>query len=808
MQIINIYYKLILTLIGFLLFGFSFPLENTSGTELFQNNKNYRINIITAKSLKKTKKITEKFSKLINKPIYAVQQNNVWNVHNGGLQTTEEAQSDSSFDDIVSSDFKVDLRITEINSDIKIDGKLSEREWNSSYPSFSGNFYQQEPFDREPSTEKTEVRILFDKKNLYFGIRCYSNDPDKIFAKVMRRDGMLSNDDNIELFLDTYHDSRNCFYFSTNPIGAMVDAVVTDEGNFINRDWDAVWYCKTSRDNKVWCAEICIPFKSLQFKEGGESDWGINIGRKIAHKNESSFIVPIPRSLSSSGKYKASLFANLKNVKTASSSKNIQMIPYMSGGKIFEYNPNESISRFDRGFDIKYSITPNLVTDFTYKTDFAQVEADQEIINYTRFNINLPEKREFFLQSAGLFNFGSSSSISSLGRGPGYLLFNSRSIGVYDGDEVPILGGAKLTGKIGNYSLGFLNLHTEKTQIDDSYNEPSTNYTALNLKRDILKNSNIGMMFLNKQNSEGYYDRAVGIESYFSFKNEYSISGSIANNSKQDVNENNWAGSFKASIKKDWMDLLISYTQLDSLFKPDMGFIRRENIRSSYGWLGFTKWLNNQYFKSLSVKGITTYITDNHNVLETRRFGGDLRLTFATGDFISFDIDREYEFLPRECEIRNIILDPGIYNNTMQGISVRTYGSRPISGSISYQWSNIYSGKSNSISLNNSLNLSNNFNVDLSYSYTKLILKNGMAKSNLASGRFSYSFNPQLFVKYYIQWNDTNKKVVGNFLLKYIYKPKSHFYLVYNENRITDMPVFKSIRDRALLVKFTYLWNL
>jgi len=761
----HIIHKLLLIFIGFLLFGFSFPPANTPGIKIYQNNDKYRIHTITATSLKNSKKITEILTELINKPVYAAQQNNMRNVQVAGLHTAKEAQaiknrlkaigikhrspvkanrnyeepivqSASSSDNILSSNIKAELHITEINSGIKIDGKFSEPEWNSSYPSFNGYFYQQEPFDREPSTEKTEVRILADKNNLYFGIRCYSDDPDKIFAKVMRRDGTLSSDDNIELFLDTYHDGRNCYYFSTNPIGAMVDAVVTDEGNFINRDWDAIWYCKTSRDDKGWYAEIRIPFKSLEFNEGRKGDWGINIGREIAYKNESTFIVPIPRSLSQRGKYKASLFFNLKNVKNPKNSKNIHMIPYISSAKIFEYNPNESISRFNQGFDIRYSITPNLVTDFTYKTDFAQV------------------------------------------------------------------------GKIGNYSLGFLNLQAERTKIDDSHDEPSTNYTVLYLKNDILKNSTIGMMFLNKQNSEGYYDRAIGIESYLSFKNEYSISGSIANNLKPDVNDNNWAGSFKANIKRDWLDLLISYTQLDSLFKPDMGFIRRENIRSSYGWLGLTKWLNNQYFKSMSIKGIATYITNSHNVLETRRFGADIRLSFASGDFISFDIDREYEFLPREYKIRNIILDPGIYNNNMQSVSFRTYGSRPVSGSITYQWSNIYGGQSNSISLDNSLNISNNFNIDLNYSHTKLALKNGTAKSNLASGRFSYSFNPQLFAKYYIQWNDTNKKVIGNFLLNYIYKPKSHFYLVYNENRNTGMPIFESIRNRALLVKFTYLWNL
>ncbi|MFC1563173.1 DUF5916 domain-containing protein, partial [candidate division KSB1 bacterium] len=779
--------------------------------------------------------------------VYIEKQNNKWKIRIGGIQTAEEAQSTknklnilgiknpsiikiienpenfasqpslASSDYVLPTDSENELHITEINSDVKIDGKLSEPEWTSSPSSFSGYFYQNDPYDREPSTEQTEVKILTDNKNLYFGIRCYQNDPDKIFATVMRRDGKLQSNDCIELFLDTYNDGRNSFYFSTNPLGAMVDAVVTDEGNFINRNWDAVWYCKTSRDTKGWCAEICIPFKSLQFKEGESYDWGINIGREIVHNNEASYIVPIPRALGPRGKYKPSLYAKLKNVMNPKNGKNIQVIPYVSGGQLFEYNPNENTSRFNRGLDIRYSITPNLVTDFTYNTDFAQVEADQEVVNFSRFNIRLPEKREFFLQSAGLFSFGGQRSQGGgddggdggMRRGPSYMLYNTRAIGIHSGNEVPILGGAQLSGKMGKFSLGFLNIQTEKVQFGDTLTVPTTNYTALRLKRDVLKNSNIGLMFLNKQNPDGYYDRAIGIDSYFSFNNQYTINGSIANNIKPDVKNKNWAGTFGAAFDKDWVDGSISYTQLDTLFNPDMGFIRRENIRTSSGRLGFTKWLNNRYFKSISLRSDINYTTDSHNVLASKKTGGNLWLRFASGEFITIGVDRDYDFIPGDDqEIRGIQLDPGVYNVTSQSASFRTFSGRPVSASITYRWGEEYDGKGNSILLRNSLRISNNFNVSLSYSFNSLKLKNGEAKSNLASGRFSYSFNPQLFAKYYVQWNDADKKIVGNFLLDYIFKPKSHFYLVYNENRNTDLPVFKSIRDRALLVKFAYYWDL
>jgi len=843
--------KLMIILLGLSSLGFNSQNKNPSEkSDVLSITENYRIEVISAKSSQNAVKIAERLNEIINKPIYIEHIKNEWKIQVRGLETIEEAQlikeklnkigiknlsilkiiqdSDhnlqipsSSFEQDLLSNDKIELYVTEISSDIKIDGRLTEPEWEKASP-YTGYFYQQEPLDREPSSEKTEVRILKDQNNLIFGIRCYYTDPSKIFATVMRRDGLLMRDDFIEIFLDTYHDGRNCFCFATNPLGAKVDAVITDEGNYVNQNWDAVWYCKTSRDDEGWCAEISIPFKSLKFKEGEDGDWGINIGRNISYKREETYLVPIPRALSHRGKYRASLYANLKNIENPKTGRNLQVIPYTSGGKIYEYRPKQNLSRFNRGFDIRYNVTPNLTADFTYNTDFAQVEADQEIVNYTRFNINLPEKREFFLQSAGLFSFGSSGSRGSGGGGYGgsggssggmmrsssYLLFNSRSVGIYDGNEVPILAGLKLTGKADKYSIGLLNMQTEKTYIDDSYTEPSTNYTAVKVKRDILKNSNIGPMFLNKQNAKGTYDRAIRIDSYFSFKNTYTINGSIANNIKPDVKDKNWAGTFGASINKDWMNASISYTRLDTLFNPEMGFVRRGNIRSSSGRLGFTKWLNNRYFRSIYLGSNISYVTNQHNFLETRRNGYDLRIRFKSGEYISMGFDGQYEFLPEEDEIRGIKLDPGKYNTTGQSISLHTFSGRPISGSITYLWGGAYDGKSRWISFRNSLKISNNFNISLSYSYNNLNLKNGTAESDLVYGRFSYSFNPQLFAKYYIQWNDANNKIVGNFILDYIYRPKSHFYLVYNENRDTTYPGIKNIKDRALLIKFTYLWNI
>lgn len=413
--------SLIITIIFFIIL---FSTAHSSQSEILNNSENYRIEVINANSSTNAIKISEKLHTITQKPVYVEQTKDKWKVLVGGLKTLEEAQkvknqldeigiknlkiikvinasNNNTVDSSPPSDLsslpegKVDLYVTEINSDIKIDGYLNEPEWDKA-STYLGRFYQQMPYDRIPSTELTEVKILADKKYLYFGIRCLCTEPDKIFATEMREDAFLHRDDQIELLLDTFNDGRNCYYFSTNPLGAMIDAMVTDEGNFINRDWDGVWSCKTSRDENGWTVEMEIPFKTLKFNEGENSYWGINIGRENSHEREIAFICPIPRSLNQRGKYKASLFARLNNIPDLKTGKDIRLIPYTSGGKIFEYRPNSNSSRFNRGLDVRYNLTPNLTLDLTYETDFSQVESDQEIVNLTRFNVNLPEKKRIF----------------------------------------------------------------------------------------------------------------------------------------------------------------------------------------------------------------------------------------------------------------------------------------------------------------------------------------------------------------------------------------------------------------------------
>ncbi|MFC1562607.1 DUF5916 domain-containing protein [candidate division KSB1 bacterium] len=728
------------------------------------------------------------------------------------LSILSDNKNDSNEDSGLIKGSDINIYVQEINEPIEIDGKLNEKAWERAIP-YHDYFFQHEPLDRAPSSEKTEVRVLQDKHNIYFSAQCYDSEPKKIWASVKRRDGKYWNGDALEFLIDTFQDKRNCYALGTNPLDAKIDALISDEGNHVNNPWDCIWYNKTSINDSGWVVEMKIPFKSIKYKKGEVVDWGLNIARAIKHRQEMTYLVPIPRGLGHNGKFKGSLFANLKNVKPPSYKINLEIQPYTTGGKTYIYRPNAIDSEFKSGLDVRYHVTPQLSLDLTYKTDFANVESDQEIINVTRFNINLPEKREFFLESAGLFQFGSGTSaggslVGSSGGSSGFMMFNSRTIGIKKGKRIPLFGGAKLAGRIGKYSIGVMNIQSEKTAINDSTFEPSTNFTAIKLKRDLHTNSNIGLMILNKQSNSGDYNRTIGSDAFFAFTPEFIINGSIAKSFSPEDLSKEWAGNIGVILNKDWVDLSVRYSHIDTLFNPEMGFVRRGNIRNTNGSLSFTKWINNDYFKSMSFVNRMSYTTDHHNTLETRQNSASLWVTAKSGDFLSFGVSRDYDFLPNDQFIRNIMIEKGVYNAAYQNISFRSFRGRPLSGSISYRWGERLDGKSRSVSLSNTTKISNDLVMNLGYSYDNLDFKNGSLKANILSGRWTYCYSPELLAKYYVQWNDADHKIAMNFLIDYIYKPRSHIYLVYNENRDTLINSVKNINDRVLLLKFTYLWSL
>ena len=432
---------------------------------------------------------------------------------------------------------------------ITLDGALEEEVWRVAEP--AADFVQAEPHEGTAASEATEVRVVYDDDALYIGVICHDATPSGLIINDIRKDFAAGDQDSFEVILDTFADRRNGFVFVVNAAGAKSDAQIANEGRDVNTSWDAVWTVATRRDAAGWSAELRIPFKTLRFERGNDRSWGVNFSRRIRRKNEIDYWSPVPRVYNL---YRAGLAGTLSGLPDASQGRNLRLKPWIGA------NATRGLGgeTFDRGMhvgvDAKYGVTPSLTLDVTVKPDFAQAEADEQQVNLTQFDLYFPEKREFFLENSGMFYFGDIPRESRLGNArfappeEEVLLFFSRRIGLTDaGDEIPIAGGARLTGRIGGTGVGAM---TVQTQAIDG--REGDNYTVLRGRRDVLGNSDIGAIFLSRQSAGPSSDRneVAGVDANFRFMKALSINGFLAKSSTPGVDGGELAG--KGSVT--WND--------------------------------------------------------------------------------------------------------------------------------------------------------------------------------------------------------------------------------------------------------------
>jgi len=698
----------------------------------------------------------------------------------------------------------------------RIDGKLDDAVWQQF--EFHDNFLAREPFGM-PASEKTEIAILYDDNYLYIGARCYDTEPDKIRATEMRRDGQLSKDDYFDLFFDTFHDSRNAFSFTTNPLGLRLDGTITEDGKF-NREWDGVWECKTSIDEKGWYVEIAIPWQTLRFPEDEEQVWGLTVVRSIKRKNEDTYWRLIPLYAGRLGQFRISEAGELTGLRNLKQGGNLEIKPFVTGGvQRDDFTENEL---GDFGVDFKKSLSSTLTADFTYNTDFAQVEADREQVNLTRFSLSFPEKREFFLEGAETFRFGHMQ------------LFYSRRIGISGGTFVPILGGSRLQGKVGkNTTLGVMSIQTEKLNSDgESSSIPQTNFSVVRLKQDVFSRSTVGFILLNKQEINGSYNRSFGIDTDFKLSQNLSFfavgAGTLSpdEEGKPSGKRNNFAGTAGFNWQSDRWQYSATFLDIEDEFNPEMGFIRRTGFKRTNGRITFSprpqRWAS---IRKLNYTLTSNYQTDMKNRLLNKGTGGTFAINFNNTSSLRFNINRDFEFLDFNWSIRDGFMIPlGDYTTMRYSANYNSGSTHDIDGSIGLNYSDFWSGTSVGGSLNGNLAAYNKLLMTLSYRYSQISLPaktidetlhaGGKFHTNTFTTRLTYSFNPDLFVKAYLQWFSDklnpsligNDRVSANILLRYTYSPASDFYLVLNQQSLvgTGNTV---LQNRTALAKLTYFFR-
>jgi hypothetical protein len=701
---------------------------------------------------------------------------------------------------------------------LKVDGLLNDPAWQNAL--FQGQFTQREPEEGAPASEKTEVGFLYNEKYLYIGVKCYDSEPEKIIAREMRRDAIVDDDDYFEIVLDTYHDHRSAYYFIINAHGVKREAIMANEGRDYNPAWDGVWLCKAKITEEGWFIEIAIPWKTLRFAEGESSAWGFNCARMIRRKNEHVYWQLIPRDFGrGAGIFRLSEAGSLEGIVDVKMGGNLELMPYFLGGLENDSNTNFTTDRLsDVGLDAEVALTANLALDLTLNTDFAQVEADQEQVNLTRFSLYYPEKRDFFLEGAEVFAFGGGGG-NPWHRGSSDMdLYYSRRLGLVDGHEARILGGAKMVGKVGKYQVGLMNILTD----DITYREEDVtttvnmaNFTVVRLRRDIFQRATIGMMFLNKEDlRSSYFNRSLGIDGNIPLSRYFTMAGYLAATFGPEENKQNMAGRLSLDYNSDLWRASASHLDIGARFNPEVGFIRRTDFRLSNASIEYSprpKGLSVIRQFGYQLEG--SYRSDHDNRMLDNEIDASFSIEFQNSARLSVDIQRESEYIDYDWELREGFLVPeGTYTGFVYSLNAQSDKSRAIAGGVDIDYGNYYSGHQMSFGLDSTITRIRRLRMELDYRHNYIRLPEGSFRTNTFGLRMFYFFSTDLYVKAYVQWNDDKyynagrERIVSDILLRWIYSPACNLYVVYNDARLIG-PGNNEIVNRTLMVKVTYFWR-
>ena len=722
-------------------------------------------------------------------------------------------------DTSVNSPFHKEMQAVRVAKGLKIDGILDDPVWEEAV--FQDDFIQRVPDTGATPTEKTEIAIIYDDENVYFGVRLYDSEPDKVHISEMRRDGDIVFDDRFEIVLDTFHDHQSAFNLIVNAAGSVNDAIIREDGRIRNGAWEGVWDAKSSFDEKGWYLEIYVPWQTLRYNEGDNIVWGANFVRTIIRKNEKDIWRFVPLYAGIEGQERISQAGDVTGFNGLVTGGNFDFKPFVTGGIQRDDFVKDDLGEF--GVDLKKSVTSTLTADFTYNTDFAQVEADQEQVNLTRFSLFFPEKREFFLEGAGTFSFGQARpggnpindiTVPQFSQVPDFQLFHSRTIGLSDGNLVPILGGARLNGKAGDYSLGVLSLQTDNIFIDsDSTDVPETNFSAFRLKRDIFSRSSVGIMFLNKEERHGGFNRSIGFDSNFNFKEKFSffMVGAGTFSPGRQGKRNNFIGNAGLKFQSDLWQYNLSFLNIDKDFNPAMGFVKRTDIKFTQGSITLSPRPNNTAIRQIFFITDANYITDHRNQVLNKKVSGTFSMEFENTTNLSVTVDREFEYLDEDFEIRpGLIMPQERYTNTKFRGLFRSDRTKTVHGSVNVNWGDFFTGTSSGAGLSATMRAHPQVFASADYNYSKVEIPEGDFHTNLISARLSYAFNTELYIKGFFQWVDDalllddRNQVSQNIILRYRYQLGADLYLVYNQENLLGTGNGKTT-NRTFLAKFTYL---
>ena len=702
-------------------------------------------------------------------------------------------------------------RAVRVDDPLNIDGELNESIYTR--VAAMSDFIQNDPDEGALATERTEVWILFDDDHIYVVARCWETRPDRIIASEMRRDNVrIVRDDNFAWSFDTFYDRRNVVLFEVSAVGGRLDAQLTDESR-INLDWNPVYDVSVGRFDGGWIMEAALPFKSLRYRSAGPQVWGFQARRVNRWKNESSYLTALTAAQGLRGHFRASLAASLVGLEAPQVSRLFEIKPYVIGEATTSLTTSPPVTnsvKGDAGIDIKYGVTQGLTADLTYNPDFAQVEADEQQINLTRFNLFFPEKREFFLENQGTFSFG---GVATSGRQAGAsdtpVLFYSRRIGLNKGLEIPLEAGGRLTGRTGAFSLGALNIQADDDPVSGL---PATNFTVLRAKRDILRRSNVGVMFTGRSQSQRGRgsNEAYGVDGVFGFYDDLTINTHWARTQTEGLTGNDTSYRGHLNYAGDRYGLQLEHLLVGNDFNPEVGFVRRRDMRRNFGEFRFSPRPESiEAVRRFVSTGSFTYIENLNRVLETRETSASFAIEWDNSDILTIGATQTYEFLPQPFRIASDAVIPvGGYDFAHVSFGYNLGQQRRLSGNIIAEHGTFYSGHKTTLGVSRGrVSVTNQFSLEPTYSVNWVNLAEGSFVANLVGSRVTYTVTPLMFASALVQYNSSVNAVSANVRFRWEYQPGSELFIVLNEERDTTVRHFPGLLNRAFIVKFNRLFR-
>ena len=681
----------------------------------------------------------------------------------------------------------------------RIDGILDEALWAQIEP-VSG-FRQRWPVDGAPATERTEVRIAYDDRAIYFGLVMFDSEPDRIMRSILHREGRIDKDDRVIIALDSYHDRRSAYVFELNPFGTQGDAHFTNEQLVFPNDWmwEGVYESEARITDRGWELEVAVPLTTIRFEEKDVATMGIAVYRSIRRKNEEVTWPHIPIAYTGTlegGMDQASQFATLGGLENLRPARHIEMKPFaiLGGQKRPDLADTEVLD--DIGMDVKYSITPNLTLDLTYNTDFAQVEADNVQVNLTRFGLFYPEKREFFLERSELFQFGNARETD---------IFFSRRVGI--GND--ILGGGRVTGQAGPFSIGVMSLQTEGAEGVDGV--AGANNSVVRVRGDVGPRATVGGIFTNVQNAD-MAGRSAGLDGRFRFFSSSSLRFWAADTWNGGAAGGTGAAYASLELRDARYAIGANYTDVGENFDPRLGFVQRTDMVRYAGNVAFTpRFPESTWARRLRLELIGKYIEGHDGRKQSEDLVQYTQLDFQTGDYVLIGLTHKYEQLDVPFSIRQgVTLPSGEYPFDYVGVLFRTNDSRPLSAGVLTHVGDYWSG--NWFQFGGNLTWKTGPYLELTGSWDRreisLPVENGDFNTTILSLSVLGALSRSLFANALVQYDNVSETVQANIRIDWIHTPGSDLFLVmdtgYFAGDLLDPWEERWVR-RTGVVKLTYL---